>query len=165
MPGMGMVGRNFLSWHRQLLLVFEGRLQASDLLVAVPGLRRAQCRVRLSSLSLSLSRCWPPSPAAESSCLPAGVGIRGPVRRPRDRAAAWHGAESQECCSCASAAGDGAWKPAPGSGIDYGAAPNRLRATYRACHVGDATTIAELRAIHAARGIDLDELIQHNTLA
>ena len=33
MPGMGMVGRNFLAWHRQFLLVFERRLG-----VAVPVL-------------------------------------------------------------------------------------------------------------------------------
>jgi Common central domain of tyrosinase len=36
MPGMGMVGRNFLSWHRRFLWQFEQRLQAVDPTVAVP---------------------------------------------------------------------------------------------------------------------------------
>jgi tyrosinase len=36
MPGMGVVGRNFLSWHRRFLWRFEQRLQAIDAKVAVP---------------------------------------------------------------------------------------------------------------------------------
>ena len=32
----GMLGRNFLAWHRQYLLVFERRLQAVDAKVALP---------------------------------------------------------------------------------------------------------------------------------
>ncbi len=36
MPGMGVVGRNFLSWHRRFLWRFEQRLQAIDASVAVP---------------------------------------------------------------------------------------------------------------------------------
>lgn len=36
MPGMGMLGRNFLSWHRRFLWQFEQRLQALDAAVAIP---------------------------------------------------------------------------------------------------------------------------------
>jgi tyrosinase len=36
MPGMGMVGSNFLSWHRRFLWQFEQRLQAVDPKLSVP---------------------------------------------------------------------------------------------------------------------------------
>jgi tyrosinase len=36
MRNMGMVGRNFLAWHRQFLLRFEQRLQEADPAVSVP---------------------------------------------------------------------------------------------------------------------------------
>jgi tyrosinase len=36
MPNMGMVGRNFLAWHRQYLIVLEQRLQRSSPSVTVP---------------------------------------------------------------------------------------------------------------------------------
>lgn len=36
MPGMGMIGRNFLAWHRRYLLEFEQRLQAVHPEVSVP---------------------------------------------------------------------------------------------------------------------------------
>ena len=36
MPGMGMVGRNFLCWHRRFLSQFEQRLQAVDATLSVP---------------------------------------------------------------------------------------------------------------------------------
>jgi tyrosinase len=36
MPGMGVVGRNFLAWHRRFLWQFEQRLQAIDPTLAVP---------------------------------------------------------------------------------------------------------------------------------
>lgn len=36
MPGTGVVGRNFLSWHRRFLWRFEQRLQAIDASIAVP---------------------------------------------------------------------------------------------------------------------------------
>jgi tyrosinase len=36
MPGMGMVGRNFLAWHRRFLWQLEQRLQMSDNTVTIP---------------------------------------------------------------------------------------------------------------------------------
>jgi tyrosinase len=36
MPGLAVLGRNFLSWHRRFLWQFEQRLQAIDPHVAVP---------------------------------------------------------------------------------------------------------------------------------
>jgi tyrosinase len=36
MPGMGMVGRNFLAWHRRFLWQLEQRLQVDNLTVTIP---------------------------------------------------------------------------------------------------------------------------------
>jgi tyrosinase len=36
MQNMGTIGRNFLAWHRQYLLLFERRLQQVDASVCVP---------------------------------------------------------------------------------------------------------------------------------
>jgi tyrosinase len=68
MPGMGMVGRNFLAWHRRFLWQFEQRLQALDPTLTVPywdWIAEPDLPTFLSSQSLlsswSVTRAWDPS--------------------------------------------------------------------------------------------------------
>ena len=74
MPGMGMVGRNFLAWHRQFLLVFERRLG-----VAVPHWDWARDRAIPPALTGSgLLRRWGVSraPVFNAGLLPSSQSVR-----------------------------------------------------------------------------------------
>lgn len=81
MPSMGMVGHNFLTWHRQLLIMLERRLQAVDPSVTVPywdWITEPDIPVALTGSTLlakwSVSRDWNPQLMPDQAEVDAATG-------------------------------------------------------------------------------------------
>lgn len=87
MGGMIMRGKNFLCWHRQLLLLFEARLQRVDPAVAVPYWNSIEDRAIPEPLAdpaltseLSVHRDWDQTQLADSTDLAAVQRYSGSFR-------------------------------------------------------------------------------------
>jgi tyrosinase len=81
MPNMGMVGHNFLAWHRQYLILLERRLQLLDASVTVPywdWIADPEIPAALADQALlaqwSVSRNWHPQLMPDQAELDAATG-------------------------------------------------------------------------------------------
>jgi tyrosinase len=71
MPRMGMVGRNFLAWHRQFLVQLERRLQRVDHSVSIPYWNWSVDRALPAQINTpALLRSWGVTRAWNASTLP-----------------------------------------------------------------------------------------------